>query len=363
MTSSKPTACRGAFTLIELLVVIILIMILAGLAAAFLPAIGDSARAAQGATLLQQWILTARQKALRDQVPCGLRLIPYVDPVDNLTVYKNKAGTLQMAAQVRQCQYIEQPDDFAVSPTQTANIGNVGKLMTEKPPTGTAPAHPVVYICSKYPNGGFLQINKQVAVGDYLEILGNGLMHKITSIGPPQVYSNSPTSEVTTEIALNSLPLYPVANTRQWRIVRAPRATGDDLLQLPAGVIIDLKSNDPDYSGAWVNTVPVLRLPANQKPPIFTPIDIIFSPSGAVISPGFTNDTINLWVREYNPMPNPTPPPPFIDPHAGDPGHGEQTIIAIYVRTGLTAAHPPAPFPWGPYGPYAFIVDGRTSGK
>ena len=69
---------RSAFTLVELLVVITLIMILAGMAAAFLPAIGDSARQAQAGTMLQQWILTAKQKALRDQVPCGLRLIPYV---------------------------------------------------------------------------------------------------------------------------------------------------------------------------------------------------------------------------------------------------------------------------------------------
>src|SRR5438552_11730667 len=96
---------RSAFTLVELLVVITLIMILAGLAAAFLPTIGDSARQAQAASMLQQWILTAKQKALRDQVPCGLRLIPYTDPTTGVTNLN----------QVRECKYIEQPDDFPSS--------------------------------------------------------------------------------------------------------------------------------------------------------------------------------------------------------------------------------------------------------
>src|SRR5205085_385713 len=71
---------RSAFTLIELLVVVILFVILAGIAATFLPAIGETARQAQAGTMLQQWILTAKQRALRDQLPCGLRLFPYVDP-------------------------------------------------------------------------------------------------------------------------------------------------------------------------------------------------------------------------------------------------------------------------------------------
>jgi len=344
-------ACRGAFTLIELLVVIVLIMILAGLAAAFLPAIGDSARAAQGATMLQQWILTARQKALRDQVPCGLRLIPYVDPVTNKPIVYSRGGGPFKAAQVRQCQYIEQPDDFAIPPAQT---GIVGKLMTDPAPP---PGMPLVRVYIS--DGGVMQIKNLVAIGDYLEILGNGLMHKISGIGVPgdKRFSGM------TEIDVNSPILYPVSATRQWRIVRAPRATGDDLLQLPDGVIIDLKSNDP--GAAWINALPVRGL--------LDPIDILFSPSGAVISPGFTSDTINLWVREYYTIPKPDPykpPPAVLDPNDADPAHSEQTIIAIYVRTGLTAAHPPAPPPYdaryGPnaqYGPYAFIMDGRTSGK
>src|SRR5262245_50566399 len=82
---AKP-APRCAFTLIELLVVVTLIAILAAIGVAFLPAIGDASRQAQAATMLQQWILTAKQKALRDQVPYGVRLLPYIDPNSKLPV-------------------------------------------------------------------------------------------------------------------------------------------------------------------------------------------------------------------------------------------------------------------------------------
>src|SRR5437764_2105543 len=100
---------RGAFTLIELLVTMTLIMIIAGLGVAFIPAMGDNARQARAASMLQQWISTAKHKALRDQVPCGIRLNPLVDPTTKKV----------NAAQSRLFQYIEQPDDFAIPPSST----------------------------------------------------------------------------------------------------------------------------------------------------------------------------------------------------------------------------------------------------
>src|SRR5450755_3587190 len=140
---------RTAFTLIELLVVIALIMILAGLAAAFLPAIGESARAATAASDLQQLVLTAKQKALRDQIPVGIRLLPFRDPL---------TGAVD-PSQVRQCQFIEQPDDYPGSTGSTVAVN--GNIVTVTANVGS-----------------------QVANGDYLEVLGSGLMHQIVSVKP-----------------------------------------------------------------------------------------------------------------------------------------------------------------------------------
>ncbi len=309
---------RTAFTLIELLVVIALILILAGLAARFIPTIGKNASQAQGGTMLQQWILTAKQKALRDQVPCGIRLmaVPWSDP---------NSGTTY--SQVTQCQYIEQPDDFPLTVGSHLSV-------VPKPPTD------VNYFKQVAIN---LSLTGQVAPGDYLEVWGNGLMHQIVAVAPPA--SNQTILTLATPLP-HAVP--PGANptltpifTKQYRIVRAPRITGDDILDLPESIIIDLSTN-ATYSAAYGGGLSTANADGSY--------DILFSPSGAVITPGLS-DTVNLWVRELD-----TNKP---NPGVADQTDGGATIIAVYVRSGLTAAHPPAPGA----DPYAFIRDGRTSGK
>jgi type II secretory pathway pseudopilin PulG len=307
---------RAAFTLIELIVVISLIMILAGMGVLVLPSIGESARAAQGGTMLQQWVLTAKQKALRDQVPCGIRLVPYRDPVTGVMDYVN----------IRECQFIELPDDFGVSPsTAKGNLsGTVGRAF--------------VYVD--------MHITDQIAAGDYLEILGGGEPHRVSGITYPAPATvppvPAPPNPASTKVSLaNALP-YSVHSTKGYRIIRAARVTGDDVLQLPDSVVIDIGTN-VSYTDPNGNVH--LNLNSLPFPNADKSIDILFAPTGEVISRGTTTDSINLWVRDIN------------DPPSGT--NGEQTILAIYTRSGLTAAHPPAPGA----DPYAFIKDGRTSGK
>src|SRR6266581_4234766 len=65
---------RTGFTLVELLVVMAIIAFLAALLVAFLPSIASQTAEANAAVNLQGWLNIARQKAVRNQNPYGLRL-------------------------------------------------------------------------------------------------------------------------------------------------------------------------------------------------------------------------------------------------------------------------------------------------
>src|SRR5262245_43953297 len=92
------SACRrSAFTLIELMVVIGIIVILATLAVLFLPNLDRNKGVPNQITQMHGWFNIAKQQALRDGVPHGIRLIPDLDNPTRVT-------TLQ---------YIEQPEPVA----------------------------------------------------------------------------------------------------------------------------------------------------------------------------------------------------------------------------------------------------------
>src|SRR5439155_13869089 len=97
---------RSGFTLVELLVVIAIIAFLAALLVASYPSISSQTAEANGAADLQGWLNIARQKAIRNQQPYGLRLWVKQDgqPTATDTDFSNMW--------VRECQYIDQPDDF-----------------------------------------------------------------------------------------------------------------------------------------------------------------------------------------------------------------------------------------------------------
>src|SRR5205823_4797512 len=87
---------RRGFTLIEMLVVMGIIVVLATLGVLVAPRLEQQMRAQRGADQLQQWLLIAKQRALRDRTATGLRLI------------YNPATP----SYVREVIYIQQPDDF-----------------------------------------------------------------------------------------------------------------------------------------------------------------------------------------------------------------------------------------------------------
>src|SRR5262245_11737695 len=85
---------RRGFTLVEMLVAIGILTVIATLSIAVIPKIQERTKASKGGDQIQGWLLIAKQRALRDRVPSGVRLI--VDP----------------DGYVRNLQYIQQPDKF-----------------------------------------------------------------------------------------------------------------------------------------------------------------------------------------------------------------------------------------------------------
>lgn len=307
---------RRGMTLVELLVVMSLIAVLAALAVAFLPSAASTAKEARAGQQVQGWCNIAKQRAMRDQAPRGLRL--FINPA-----YTAGSTTLNLA--VTDCQYIEQPEDFPASQ---------GVAMQCPPPfplaAGFTP-QACVYVSTDMTNGypvttGFsTDPNAQywsVQPGDYLEVLGTGLMHQITKVGVPDASNNLQPQAIVVAPALAT----PVSATFNFRIVRAPRIAGEETLKMPDGTIIDLQTN-VTYSNALSSPNP-------------TYYDILFSPSGEVIYPAMASSNINLWVR----MPNTDFP---TDVFRGDP-----TIVSVFTKTGFVGAFPPVP---GAANPYALV--------
>jgi prepilin-type N-terminal cleavage/methylation domain-containing protein len=278
---------RGGFTLIELIVVIGILLVLMALAVLIVPSLQQRQRAATGASMLQKWLNIAKTRALRDKAPRGIRLLPgKVNP-----------------NWVTEIQYIEQPEDFYGGQYR----GVVGTTQS--------------FIGVDFFNSN--QANPQlwaVQPGDFLEVRGSGQVHRIIAV---------PSA---TALQLASAP-FSTPITWQYRIIRAPRVAGEEVLSLPADVAIDISTNKM-YGNP---------LSANAD----GSIDILFGPSGVLVGASAGTNNVFLWVRDTTLSTTP--------PYAGD-----QTILAIYSRTGFIAAHP---VDVGSSDPYSFARDARSSGQ
>jgi len=295
---------RSAFTLIELLVVMSLIVVLGSLAVMFVPRMSEQQRAARGGSLLQQWLITAQNQALRAQAPYGLRI--YVDAGGNLHGIE--------------AQFILQPDDFT---------GGVLEHTSPDPDrssfkiTGVDPGN------GEYGLPGSVDTDKwSVQTGDYIEVLGVGLVHRIGDIDAS--ITNQFAFQLTSPLEYR-LPL--TGSTDSYRIIRKPRVAGDEALKLPDDIIIDFKTNE-DYGNKLI--------PNKLIDGTVESYDIVFGPAGNIIGSQMGTDSIILWVRDV----------------ALGIDEGEPTLITIYSRTGAIEAHPV-----NTNGdPYLFTKDGRSSG-
>lgn len=342
---------RTAFTLTELLVVISLVAILAALAVLFLPNAASSAREARGAIALQGWLGVAKQRAMRDQRPYGLRLYTTSVVVSDAT----------LNSVVTDCQYVEQPDDFGTA-RETAGTASRNSVAASGVPIGAPasytnlntieiyfpvrPGFPVkkpvdlangitpIAIAGGAPSGNPDPGGKFwfVQPGDYVELNGGGLVRRVAQVGAPgagQTTSTGNTSYLVVEPAI----AYDLPEASNFRIVRSPRPVGDEVLAMPRDVVVDLGTN-----ATYGSQLPTVLNPLVQGTGY---VDVVFAPTGAVISRGFAGKNVNLWVR----CPNPENPQ---DVFRGDP-----TIVSVFCATGKVGAY--APDPTTPGSPYALV--------
>jgi prepilin-type N-terminal cleavage/methylation domain-containing protein len=309
---------RNAFTLIELLVVMVLILVLAALGLGYVVFGQDNQHSVSGAQAITGALLNAKQRARRDGLPTGVRII-----FGPTTQSPNTPAT-----QATQLQLIQQPDDY-----------NAGQVATNGTNVTSVQFTGVDF------QGGAQTIGEidesTVEPGDYFLPSSNPpTVHLITGVSGP---SNNPT--------ITLLPLSPVTVTPNsaYSIIRAPRRLpSEDVIQLPPSVVIDqnLCQNLPFSSTSGVTTSGALIA------------EIVFAPSGAVMGQGTGSDKVYLWLRD------PSPRVPYVN---NQPVPGAPLILSVQIRTGLIGVYPVAP--WlvntpisAGNDPYAYVRDPRSSG-
>jgi prepilin-type N-terminal cleavage/methylation domain-containing protein len=321
---------RAGFTLVELIVAITILLVLATIAVLFVPRTQEQEKAASGARQLFGWLQMAKTRAMTDRAPRGVRLLPYTGDASGM--------------QVRELQFIEQPANYIVQPGVATQTGkppsatnpplpfrriqvNAGALTTAVLEPPQFPVNPLPDFSGGFSIPPYTLQDWPVQKDDYLEIGGGGLLRRILSVSNNTLTLGNPPFTQAVPATLN------------YKIIRSPRVSGEDALQLPVDVAIDLVPVSSSMSTADK---------AYNLPPLNPWFDILFSPSGAVVGPGAAYDKIILWVRDMT------------QAQATD---NEPRLVCIYTRTGTIATHAvdPGGSSGGSY--YTFTTDGRPSGQ
>ncbi len=315
MTPSRRTS-RDGTTLLELLVVIGIMLVLIGLSAAILPALRQKHNSTKAAGQMQGWLSIAKQTAIRDRAPRGVRLIRAslnpADPEYNL---------------VRSVQYVEVPDPGRFSPLQTGVVQPF--LIISQNAANDFDNYTVVVssTSSTWDTVGALP-------GDFLMISKNNNAN--TYFFEIQSFTGPLTANLTARSGLQGLltppsmmqPKYTGSPESEFMVIRRARPlVGEKALQLAANTAIDLRycaiakpqTSTPPFTMYAQLSLPLCLNSGYEGGQAC--LDILFSADGEML--GTVTDKIVLCVT----------------PDAGKAGG--PTLIAIYARTGAIMIQPP----------------------
>jgi hypothetical protein len=390
---------RPGFTLVELLVAIALAIAILALAIGVSQSSAfDSYKTVGAADKVSQWLITSKNKALRDKAPRGVRFITSPDGF------------------VREVAFIEQPDPIPSNGPLLAGTRLIfyypayvqentvampaTRTVTHDPPFPTpqmgAPASPsnvrAVYLAGlTAAQQNDLQATVQggdlISVPELRTVLrlnptpitvfapavaanmpgGATVQLNVTPESLPElgkgVYSYHNSSTLTNAMGTTfhpSIPQPSVSGTlavTTFALIRGPRPLlGEPTQLLPNGMAVDVRRTVPHIPQPPPATLPPTVAVTTSwnapSPDGFNNIDILFAPTGEVI--GATESLTALLVRDVN-LPN-TTNPLTTDYNAA----GQMILICVYNRTGAISTQPVNPPPAAD--PYQFAKDGLNTG-
>jgi prepilin-type N-terminal cleavage/methylation domain-containing protein len=314
---------RSGFTLVELLVVITIILVLAALVVFIIPNVNDNLQATNAAAQLQQWLEVAKQRAARDRSLRGLRLLPGSGTTTQVTdlVYLVQADDYYLGFK-----QVNDPLAAAANPpvkktiysrATLNNVAGAGVVTFDMfdPETGIANPPQAPTPPRTVAKAGQAAALNPVQVGDHIVFDGGGPVYQIAAVTAPAGAITGGTLTLATAFPPTVAAGY---TTMEYRIIRQPRPDGDEQLQMPQNVIIDVSGKGTQNGVSFPTLAPYdLTMTA-------TGIDIMFTPDGRVTGTLAGMDKIILWVRDKT--------------VAGD--QGDPTLVVVYPRTGLIAAQP-----------------------
>ena len=354
---TTPKIARPGFTLVELLIALAIMVTLATFALAVLPDALSQDRTSDAANLTRQWLMVAKARAGRDQLPRGVRLVANVQTV---TINSPSTMTFQQNL-VNELQFIESPPPFVPAngapggPTVTISTTTPGGAWTCQLPVAGFTLDQLNQIGNEIVNGATNGTPPTLA----LPQLGSGVWPKVSGISPLPPYTANQFPPIGTLPSLtltlqagtfdqSQLGAGTVYSTPGFAFYFAPRPLlGEPTLQLPTNSCIDLtQSTVPPAGPAPPAPPPYIVNPSNPQG-TNTDADILFAPNGQVIPTNFTAGAgqIFLWVRDFTKTPAPliqTSPPSSPQTFFATPFQqgGEQQIVTLKTKSGGLGVFP-----------------------